>query len=255
VTRAPARESGTVLPLDLRQVARRFGRRWALRGVNLQVQPGEVVAVTGANGSGKSTLLRVAATAVTITAGGGSVFGHDLRRDPGSVRPLVGLLGHTPGLYDDLTVTENLEFAARMLALDTTSSVIARALEVCGLSGHAGERVRTLSSGWQRRVSLARLWMQSPKLLLLDEPYNSFDEEGVAIVNGLIEEARARGGATLVVTHSLVQAVAVTDRRVTLRHGVIEGGPSRLHDTPGSHDGVSSAARRIAGAPAALELS
>jgi heme ABC exporter ATP-binding subunit CcmA len=223
--------------------------------VNLQVQPGEVVAVTGANGSGKSTLLRVAATAVTITAGGGSVFGHDLRRDPGSVRPLVGLLGHTPGLYDDLTVTENLEFAARMLALDTTSSVIARALEVCGLSGHAGERVRTLSSGWQRRVSLARLWMQSPKLLLLDEPYNSFDEEGVAIVNGLIEEARARGGATLVVTHSLVQAVAVTDRRVTLRHGVIEGGPSRLHDTPGSHDGVSSAARRIAGAPAALELS
>ena len=245
-----------ILPLELRQVARRFGRRWALRGVNLQVQPGEVVAVTGANGSGKSTLLRVASTAVTITAGNGSVFGHDLRRRPASVRPLVGLLGHAPGLYDDLTVAENLEFAARMLALGSPGGAISRALELCGLSAHAGERVRTLSSGWQRRVSLARLWMQTPKLLLLDEPYNSFDDEGVAIVNRLIEEARKRGGAALLVTHSLAQAAAIMDRRVTLRHGVIEEGLlPQLHDAPASHDGARSAARRVAGAQATLELS
>ncbi|HEX6250127.1 MAG TPA: heme ABC exporter ATP-binding protein CcmA [Gemmatimonadaceae bacterium] len=256
MTLTPAETNGAGLPLELRQVARRFGRRWALRGVNLVVQPGEVVAVTGANGSGKSTLLRVASTAVTITAGSGSVFGHDLRRRPDAVRPYVGLLGHAPGLYDDLTVTENLEFAARMLALDSPGSAISRALEVCGLSGHAKERVRTLSSGWQRRVSLARLWMQTPRLLLLDEPYNSFDEEGVAIVNGLIEEARARGGAALVVTHSLAQAAAIMDRRVTLLHGVIrDAATPQLHDGALSRDGARPAARRVAGGQAALELS
>ncbi|HUF66393.1 MAG TPA: heme ABC exporter ATP-binding protein CcmA [Gemmatimonadaceae bacterium] len=213
---------GSPLPLDLRQAARRFGRRWALRGVTLQVHPGEVVAVTGSNGSGKSTLLRVAATAVTLTAGDGSVFGHDLRRRPGSIRPLVGLLGHAPGLYDDLTVTENLEFAARMLAIGAPGAAIASALSRCGLSPHSGERVRTLSSGWQRRVALARLSMQGPRLLLLDEPYNSFDEEGVAIVNRLIEETRAAGGAALVVTHTLVQVAAVLDRRVSLQRGLVQ---------------------------------
>lgn len=98
--------------------------------------------------------------------------------------------------------------------------------------------------------------MQTPKLLLLDEPYNSFDDEGVAIVNGLIEEARARGGAALVVTHSLAQAAAIIDRRVTLLHGVIQEGPlPPLRDASGSRDGTHSASRRVAGSQAALELS
>lgn len=246
-----------VPPLELRHAARRFGRRWALRGVTLQVQPGEVVAVTGSNGSGKSTLLRIAATAVTLTAGNGSVFGHDLRRRPGSVRPLIGLLGHAPGLYDDLTVAENLEFAARMLAISDPGSAISRALDRCGLASHGGERVRTLSSGWQRRVALARLWMQSPKLLLLDEPYNSFDDEGVAIVNSLIEETRASGGAALVVTHTLVQVATVLDRRVSLRAGVVEEEPLSqlpIRDPPAPPGDTRQSTRRVAGSQEALEL-
>jgi heme exporter protein A len=207
--------------LELQQAARRFGRRWALRGVNLSVAPGTVVAVTGDNGSGKSTLLRVASTAVTLSSGQGRVFGHDLRRGSDSVRGLVGLLGHAPGLYDDLTVTENLEFAARMLDRPDPRAAATAATERATLGGHASERVRTLSSGWQRRVALARLWMQDAKLLLLDEPYNSFDRDGIAIVNDLVRTTRAGGGAVLIVTHTLEPAEGVIDRRVVLRHGVI----------------------------------
>lgn len=251
-----SRDGSAALPLDLRQAARRFGRRWALRGVTLQVLPGEVVAVTGSNGSGKSTLLRVAATAVTLTAGAGSVFGNDLRRSPGAVRPFVGLLGHAPGLYDDLTVMENLEFAARMLAIRDPHAAISRALANCGLTAHPGDRVRALSSGWQRRVALARLWMQSPRLLLLDEPYNSFDDEGVAIVNQLIEQTRASGGATLIVTHSLVQAAAVLDRRVSLRAGVVDEEP--LPQLPvreaQASEAMQQGARRVVGAQTAMDL-
>jgi heme exporter protein A len=254
----PSPADSATLALELRQVSRRFGRRWALRGLTLQVQPGEVVAVTGSNGSGKSTLLRVAATAVTITGGEGSVFGYDLRRRASSVRPLVGLLGHAPGLYDDLTVGENLEFAARMLAIGSAGDVVSRALHRCGLSGQAQERVRTLSSGWQRRVALARLWMQTPKLLLLDEPYNSFDDEGVAIVNSLIEETRSNGGAALVVTHSLVHAAAVIDRRISMRAGIVE--EEQLPQLPvreasSAQEAVRQNSRRMVGGQTALEIS
>jgi heme exporter protein A len=210
--------------LELRQAARRFGRRWALRGVTLRVSPGEAVAVTGANGSGKSTLLRIAATAVTLTSGEGWVFGRSLRSESGAVRPLVALLGHGAGLYDDLTVAENLEFAARMLDRPRVHDAAADAMQRAGLSAHAGERVRTLSSGWQRRVAVARLWMQDPRLLLLDEPYNSFDEAGVAIVNTLIRATCERGGAALIVTHTLAPATQVMDRAVSLRAGVVTDG-------------------------------
>jgi heme exporter protein A len=206
--------------LELRAAARRFGRRWALRGVTLRIEPGEAVAVTGDNGSGKSTLLRVAATAVTLTSGDGSVFGHDLRTEAGAIRGIVALLGHSPGVYEDLTVRENLEFVARMLAAPDPDSAADAALEAIGLTRHRGDRVRTLSSGWQRRVALARVWMQRPRLLLLDEPYNSFDPGGIALVNSLIESTRARGGATLVVTHTMPAGAAPLDREVQLVAGV-----------------------------------
>lgn len=225
---APTSSGSGGQPLQLRRAARRFGRKWALRGVTLDVAAGEVVAVTGANGSGKSTLLRVAASAMTLTSGECWVFGHSVRRSSRLVRPLVGLLGHSPGLYEDLTVGENLEFAGRMLALGNVRAAVSRALEITALGAHATDRVKTLSSGWQKRVALARLYMQSPMLLLLDEPYNSLDPAGVEVVNNLIEATRLRDGATLVVTHSLVHAAATPDRCVSLRAGL-------LHDDEALH--------------------
>ena len=141
------------------------------------------------------------------------------------IRPLVGLLGHSPGLYEDLTVSENLEFTGRMLALADVPAAVSGAMDATGLTLHAGERVKTLSSGWQKRVALARLHMQSPMLLLLDEPYNSFDAEGVEIVNTLLEQARARGGAVVVVTHSVAPAGGVVDRCLSLRAGLLHGEP------------------------------
>jgi heme exporter protein A len=189
--------------------------------VTLRVEAGESVAVTGDNGSGKSTLLRVAATAVTLTSGDGWVFGHSLRTEAAAIRGMVALLGHSPGVYEDLTVRENLEFVARMLGDATPGHAAESALDAIGLTRHAGDRVRTLSSGWQRRVALARVWMQRPRLLLLDEPYNSFDPGGIALVNGLIDSTRARGGSVLVVTHTMPPGAVALDREVQLIAGVI----------------------------------
>ena len=212
--------------VHLDAVAHRFGRRWALRGVSLRVEAGEVLAVMGHNGSGKSTLLRVVATLLRPTRGAGAVFGHDLVRDARTVRASVGLLGHAPGLYDDLTAVENLTFAARMLGLPDDAGRLLAALEAVGLPREvaAGERARSLSSGMRRRVALARTALQRPRLLLLDEPYNSFDSAGVQLVNDLVRETRDRGGAALLVTHELARAEGVYDRVVELDGGLLGTG-------------------------------
>ena len=205
--------------VKLRGLARRFGTRWALRGITLDVEPGEVVGIVGHNGSGKSTLLRVISTALRASAGEGWVFGHHLQREAVEVRRHIGFLAHAPGLYDDLTATENLIFAARMLGV--SESTIPPTLERVGLGHARDERVRGFSAGMQRRLALARLIMGRPRLLLLDEPYNNFDPQGIELVNEVIHEARVGGGSALVVLHDRRQGERVLDRIIELGRGVV----------------------------------
>ncbi|HKJ93549.1 MAG TPA: heme ABC exporter ATP-binding protein CcmA [Longimicrobiales bacterium] len=209
--------------LELAQVARRFGRRWALRGVSLRVESGQVLALAGHNGSGKTTLLRVIGTALRPSKGGGRVFGKDLVRDADEVRARVGSLSHAAGTYGDLTAHENLAFALRMAGLRPDHDAVRATLETVGLGRFAEERARTFSSGMTRRLALARLLLNPPKLLLLDEPYASFDVAGVALVNEFILKTARDGGTVIVATHDLDRASAVMERVVELRNGQVVG--------------------------------
>lgn len=184
------------------------------------MQPGEVVGVEGHNGSGKSTLLRVLSTALRPTGGRAWIYGADVSREADVVRGHVGFLAHYPGLYDDLTAEENLRFACRMLGV--ALSQIPPVLERVGLAREAGDQVRTFSAGMQRRLSLARLLLQRPRLLLLDEPYNNFDPTGIALVNEVVRAAREEGGAAMIVLHDRHSAGELLDRVVRLRQGVVE---------------------------------
>ncbi|MDQ3949495.1 MAG: ATP-binding cassette domain-containing protein, partial [Gemmatimonadota bacterium] len=179
VAASPASASSRVAhptpAVELTEVAHRLGHRWALRGVSLRVESGEVLAIVGPNGSGKTTLLRVVGAALTPTRGSGRVFGRDLVDETDAVREVTGMLGHATGLYDDLSAAENLGFALQMYGEAPSAASIDRALEAVGMREHASERVRGLSSGMRRRIALARLLLRRPRLLLLDEPYNSLD--------------------------------------------------------------------------------
>lgn len=205
------------LAIDASGVARRFGTRWVLRGVSMQVRAGEAVGLLGANGSGKSTLLRIFGTLLRPSAGTASVFGHDVVRAANSVRGELGFLSHTPGLYDDLTARENLRFAATMLGADRAD--IDGVLERVGLAYAADERVRGFSAGMERRLAVARMLMGKPRLLLLDEPYSNLDAEGIAMMSGIIADAVHADGAALVVLHELAPAAGILTRTVTLREG------------------------------------
>lgn len=207
--------------VELAGIARRFGIQWPLRRVDLTVERGEGIALMGRNGSGKTTLLRILATAITPTRGSGRILGHDLVEAPDAVRAATGVLGHAPALYLDLTPRENLRFALRMLGADADARVIDAALERVALADFADERVRYFSSGMTRRVALARLLLHDYGLLLLDEPYASFDADGIALLNGIANEARARGAAVIVATHDPVRARGMADRAVVIEGGIL----------------------------------
>jgi heme exporter protein A len=201
-------------------LGKRFGIRWVLRGVSLDVERGEAVGLLGPNGSGKSTVLRILGTLLNPNAGSGSVNGHDVVRESTSVRAQVGYLAHSPGLYDDLTARENLRFAADMLGLPYTAAE--GSLERVGLAHAADDRVRGFSAGMQRRLALARVIMRSPQVLLLDEPYSNLDKEGVELMNSVINEVLRSGGAALVALHELAPAGSMLARSLTLVEGRIE---------------------------------
>ena len=195
----------------------------------MDVSPGEVVGIMGHNGSGKSTLLRVVSTVLKPSAGEGWVYGHHIVRDAMEVRAAIGFLAHSPGLYDDLTASENLQFAASMLGADVTA--IPSLLERVGLWHERDERVRGFSAGMLRRLAMARVLLGAPRLLLLDEPYNNFDVQGIGLVDDLIRETRESGGAALVVLHDQHQAERVLDRMIELERGaVIAGGDEEPND-------------------------
>ncbi|MFW5951372.1 MAG: heme ABC exporter ATP-binding protein CcmA [Gemmatimonadota bacterium] len=204
--------------------AKRFGRRWALRGASFEARPGAAVALMGRNGSGKTTLLRIVATALRPTRGSGTVFGHDLLKGAERIRGQVGALLHAPGVYGDLTARENLEFARRMWGGSSAVGVDG-ALERVGLVAAADERASGFSSGMTRRLSLARLVMRPPRLMLLDEPYASFDADGIELVNELVRETVSRNGIALIATHDPERSSAVVDDVITLEQGRVVPNP------------------------------
>jgi len=209
--------------IDATGVARRFGTRWVLRGVTLQVRSGETVGLLGANGSGKSTLLRILATLLRPNAGSATIYGHDVVRAADEVRARIGFLAHEPGLYEDLSAEENLRFAATMLGGSSSGGgrtpKIGEVLARVGLTHAAGERVRGFSAGMARRLAVARLLLGRPQLLLLDEPYSNLDADGISMMSGVITETVQGGGAALVVLHELAPAAGILSRTLTLREG------------------------------------
>ena len=198
--------------IELAGLTRAYGDRIALRDVSLSLEPGRTLVVFGPNGAGKSTLLRVLATLLRPTSGVARVLGRELPREAWAVRGRIGLLGHDPLLYRELTGRENLRFHARLhrVALDRVEEV----LEAVQLSARADEPVRTLSRGTVQRLAVARAVLHDPELLLLDEPRANLDPAASRLVAPLL------AGRTRVMTsHDPAGGLAEADVALGLRGG------------------------------------
>lgn len=204
--------------VHLRGAVSLLGRFPALAGVDLDVEAGEVVLLRGPNGAGKTSLLRLCAGLLAVTAGEAEVLGVDLVRDRRPVRHRVGLVGHGGGLYDDLSVAENVAFWGR--AAGATDDDVAGALTRLGLDGRLRDlAVARLSAGQRRRTSIAAMVARRPELWLLDEPHASLDAEGRDLIDTLIRDSVAAGATVLMASHEDERAVAVATRVVEVRGG------------------------------------
>lgn len=205
----------------LRSAVCLLGRFPALAGVDLDVDEGEVVLLSGGNGAGKTTLLRVLAGLVPLHSGSCEVLGHDLTVDRRAHRRLVGLVGHETACYDDLTVRENLRFAARAAGADAApvDEVVGRV----GLGPLDDVLHRRLSAGQRRRLALAVALVRVPRLLLLDEPHAGLDAEGRAVLDGVVAGASASDCTVVLVSHELERARPLASREVVLTAGQAHG--------------------------------
>jgi heme exporter protein A len=201
--------------LEVEGLTRHFGEREALSDVSLVLAERQTLVVFGPNGAGKTTLLRVLATLLRPHAGSVRVLGSSLPGDAWAVRGRVGLLGHEPLLYRELTALENLRFHARLHGAGEQR--VRELLEAVAMEARASEPLRTLSRGMVQRVAVARAVLHDPELLLLDEPNSNLDPAAVELVAPLI--GAASGRTRVICSHDPSGGLADADLVLGLRDG------------------------------------
>lgn len=201
--------------LSLENVDKAFGRRRVLNRVSLQARNGDVVAVTGPNGSGKSTLLKIMAGLLRPSRGAVGLAVEGTRLDTAARRRAIGYAAPDLALYPELTGRENLQFFARVRGLRLGAAQVEQELTDVGLGDRGGDRVGSYSSGMRQRLRLAWALLHRPGVLLLDEPSLALDEQGAAMVAGVIAAHKAKNGLTILATNDDREA-ALGERRVFL---------------------------------------
>ena len=223
--------------IEAHGLTKRFGKTVALDGLDLEAEPGHVLAVLGPNGAGKTTFVRAVATLIRPDGGTLRVAGHDVRHDPGAVRRTIGLAGQFAAVEPAMSGRENLEMVARLFGQSARS---ARAhatvvLEQLGLTEAGGQLARTYSGGMRRKLDLGASLVGAPRLLLLDEPTTGLDPRSRIDLWDAIRSLVDRGTDVLLTTQYLDEADHLASRIVIIDHGraVAAGTPSELKQRAG----------------------
>lgn len=196
--------------IEVEGLAKSFGGRRAVEGLDLRVQRGEIFGFLGPNGSGKTTSIRMLCGLLTPDQGRGICLGRDLLTDSRAIRREVGYMTQRFGWYEDLSVRENLDFVARMYEVRGRARVVERTIDELGLTQRQHQLVGGLSGGWKQRLALAACLMHEPKLLLLDEPTAGVDPRARRDFWSQIIRLAASGVTVLVSTHYMDEAERCT---------------------------------------------
>ena len=197
-------------------LSKNYGNRLVLQGIRLKVSAGECVGLLGPNGSGKTTLIKILATLLPPTSGEIRLAGHNLRTDKEKIRPKIGVLTHSTFLYENLTAIENLLFYGKLYPISHLQEKATELLGIFGLKNRAKDQVRYFSRGMKQRLTLARLFLHEPRILLLDEPLTGLDSQGTEDLARMLQGAKEKRCAIFMATHQTTEVGKIVDRWLKL---------------------------------------
>ena len=203
-------------------LAKRYGDFEAVRGLDFEVAPGEVVGFLGPNGAGKTTTMRMLTGFLPATDGEAVIAGHDIFQDATPARRAIGYLPETPPLYPEMTPASYVTFVAKIKDVPRSERAarVEQALERCGLLEVRDREIRQLSKGYRQRVGLAQAIVHEPAVLVLDEPTVGLDPIQIREIRALIRDLAATGGQTVLLsTHILAEVEAICQRVILIDRG------------------------------------
>ena len=208
-------------------ITKQYGHLYALRKLKINIESGEIVGVLGHNGAGKSTFLKIIGTHLSPTAGSLKIFGSDVKKVRSKVRRSIGFVGHTSFMYDELTSEENLRFYGKMFSIkgESLEKKIDEVLDQIDLDKYRYVAIKKLSHGLRKRADLARIFLHSPNILILDEPFSGLDQTAVETLINLLKQQS--GVTSLLSSHSFEFLNGFCSRMLTFREGIV------VNDTKG----------------------
>lgn len=212
--------------IETHGLARRFGNMLAVQDLSLSVASGEVFAFLGPNGAGKTTTMRMLACLIAPTSGEAVVAGLRLGSDNDAIRARIGILTESPGLYERLSASENLQFFGRMhgMTVAERDAQVKRYLTLLGLWDRRAEPVGGFSKGMKQKLAIARALLHEPSVLFLDEPTSALDPEAAKLVRDFIAELRVEGRTIFLCTHNLDEAERLADHIGVMKQRLLEVG-------------------------------
>ncbi len=219
--------------INVQNLSKNFREVNAVDQLSFSVPKGEVYGFLGQNGAGKSTTIRMLLTLIEPSKGTIEMFGHDLKNNRNKVLAQVGAIIEKPDLYTYLTALDNLRIMARLSNYKATTNEFLRQLDMVGLSARKDSKVKTFSQGMKQRLGIACALIHNPQLVILDEPTNGLDPQGIADVRNLILHlSRNEGKTILVSSHLLSEIELVADSMLIIDKGqkLAEGKVNELID-------------------------
>jgi len=216
--------------VEVKNLVKHYGLVQAVKGINFNIDEGEIFGLIGPNGAGKTTTLRIISTLLTITSGDVQIMGYNLEKKPNEVRKIISYLPEDAETYKNLSGKKYLEFIANFFGEEKVEKMVSKGVEIADLGERITDKVDTYSKGMKRRLLVGRALMTDPKLAILDEPTSGLDVNNAQEIRNIIKNIAKNGTTVLLSSHNMLEVEYLCDRIALIDDGLIveEGKPKDL---------------------------